>query len=221
MSFRNWILLENRGLLVVNKPSGLIVEQNPFESPTVETLAWEYLKSTHKKPFLGIVHRLDRVTSGVLVLAKKKSVLKALNRQFAERQVQKTYFAVCTNPLPTANGTLIHWLCKDQKNKKALISETPREGYQKVQLNYRSAGASDGRYLVEVYPQSGKFHQIRAQFAAIGCPILGDVKYGGMAVAEERVIALHAQSLTLWDPVGEKSVRLEAPLPGSILWKGF
>ena len=102
-----------------------------------------------------------------------------------------------------------------------MISTIFKETYQEVRLSYRVLSSNGDQYLVEVHPHSGKFHQIRAQLAAIGCPILGDEKYGGEAIAEERVIALHARSLTIWDPLGEERIRLEAPLPANELWREF
>lgn len=210
--FSSLILLEAPHWMAVNKPPGQIVERNPFEKNTIEDQAWEYLKGQTQKPFLGIVHRLDRVTSGVLILAKRKSSLRALNQQFQEKQIQKTYLALCSASPPKTNGRLDHFLYKDQKNKIARIAATSQSGFVPVSLQYEVLEERKGRFLLEVRPETGKFHQIRAQLAFVGCPILGDVKYGGLPL-NDRQIALHAWKLALNDPVENKPVTLEAPLP--------
>lgn len=211
MSFKDLILKETPQYLAINKPSGLIVEKNPYESPTIEDLALEYLQSTKPNAYLGIVHRLDRVTSGVLLLAKKKSVLKALNEQFSLRKVQKTYLALVEN-LPSKSKTmLIHWLEKDLQNKRAIIHNSPSKKAIKCQLSYRLLQQNAMGYLLEVQPLTGKFHQIRAQLAAIGCPIVGDEKYGAAFNAKfgKESIALHAHRLKFRNTISGKWENIE------------
>lgn len=215
------ILHETPKWLAVNKPGGLIVEENPFESPTVESLVFDYLKQAKPRPFLGIVHRLDRVTSGVLVMAKKKSTLRNLNEQFAQRRVRKTYLAVVETAPEIRNGELQHWLLKDQKNKKAIIYNHNQKGAKKVKLKYKTLEQKESRVLLEIEPLTGKFHQIRAQLASIGCPVAGDEKYGSKIPPMGRSIALHAWKLQLLDPLTNEVVNLQAPTPGELYWDGL
>lgn len=215
------ILHESKHWLAIHKPSGMIVEKNPFEKPSVEDLVWDYLVAQEKKPYLGIVHRLDRVTSGVLLMAKRKSALRHLNRQFAERSVSKTYLAILAKAPPEPEGKLENWLLKDQKNKRALILTTKQEKAQWASLNYEVTQENKGLFLTKVLPQTGRFHQIRAQFAAVGCPILGDEKYGSLIDPTRRHIALHAVSLDFINPETEERMNLVAPMPEEKWWLNF
>lgn len=215
------ILHETPHWIAINKPAGTIVENNPFESPTIESLVFDYLKKTKTKPYLGIVHRLDRVTSGVLLLAKKKSALRNLNEQFANRSVRKTYLAAITNVPTNPKGVLKHWLIKDQKNKKAVIYDRPQSQGQEVQLKYQILERKGDFTLLEIQPLSGKFHQIRAQLGALGFPIVGDDKYGSDVLAKARKIALHAWKLQISDPQSREKIELKAPLPEEVYWAPF
>ncbi len=193
------ILKETKHWLAINKRAGLITERSPYESPTVEDLVWDYLLESKPKPYLGIVHRLDRVTSGVLLLAKKKSVLKLLNAQFSERIVQKTYLALVEKKPPQSQARLVHWLEKDQLNKRAIIHFSPNGKSSECSLRYRVLEEKEQGVLLEIQPKTGKFHQIRAQLSAIGCPIVGDEKYGSSIPYPDRKIALHAWKLRFQD----------------------
>lgn len=204
------ILQETRHWLAINKPAGLLVERNPWED-SVEAQAYEYLQQREKKPYLGIVHRLDRVTSGVLLLAKKKSALITLNEQFRERNVQKTYLALVANEPPQPEADLTHWLEKDYKNKQAILHEQATSNATKCHLHYRLLQQQQGNYLLEIHPTTGKFHQIRAQLAAIGCPILGDEKYGSTTPYAPQAVALHAWQLKFTDPIEKTPVLIIAP----------
>lgn len=215
------ILYESKHWLAINKPSGMIVERNPFEQPTVEDLVWEYLEATQKRPYLGIVHRLDRVTSGVLLLAKRKSALRHLNQQFADRKVNKTYLAILAKAPDPKSGRLEQWLEKDQKNKIAHIFAQAGEKRQKAVLDYEVLQEEKGLFLTKVTPETGRFHQIRAQLAAIGCPIVGDEKYGSLLDPAHRYIALHAVSLSFVNPENDQPMTMTAPLPEEKWWLDF
>jgi 23S rRNA pseudouridine1911/1915/1917 synthase len=208
------ILLETNHFLALNKPSSIIVEKNPYE-PSVEDWAWEYLQKTQKKPYLGIIHRLDRVTSGVLLLAKKKSFLKELNEQFRLRKVQKRYQAIVENKPSPTSANLVHFLEKDQLNKRAIIFEKSQKGAQEVRLHYRILKEVDEQFLLEIHPKTGKFHQIRAQLAAIDCPILNDEKYGAKLIADKKTIALHAAQLIFTDSISKEKIYLKADFSSS------
>lgn len=221
MDFKKHIIYESRTWLAINKPSGLIVEKNPFELDTIENAAWQYLQSQMKQPFLGIVHRLDRVTSGVLLLAKKKSSLRLLNQQFAEKNIQKTYFAIVAKAPSPSSGELVHWLEKQQQQKRAIIHSKKLPNTKEAVLNYTVMDQKQGLVLLELHPQTGRFHQIRAQLAHIGSPIVGDEKYGSTVDPAHRKIALHAGVLSFMDPETTQRITLRAPFPKQDHWLLF
>lgn len=174
-----------------------------------------------KRPFIGIVHRLDRPVSGILLLARKKIALKQLNEQFRERKVKKTYLAVVHGEPPANSDKIQHWLIKDRQDKKALIVEKASSQAMEATLHYRVLEQKNGRSLLEIHPYTGKFHQIRAQLSAIGCPILGDEKYGGPALPKPDVIALHAHRLAFNYPFLDESHHLTAEVPTEDWWQEF
>jgi len=210
------IIEETRHWIALDKPPGLSVERNPWE-PSLEDEVWKHLEARQRKVYLGIVHRLDKVTSGVLLMAKKKSALKKLNEQFRQRRVEKTYLALTDQPPPTDSGRLRHWLKKDSPNKRSLIFSTPQEGAAEVELRFRYLGCPAGYHLLELQPREGKFHQIRAQLAAAGLPIVGDEKYGSFAAYAGAGIALHAWRLRFFDPETGEPVILKTPPPFQVL----
>lgn len=215
------VLHEENGWMAINKRSGLIVERNPFESPTVEELVHQHLSRTSQKPYVGVVHRLDRVTSGVMIFAKKKSILRKLNEQFAQKKIQKTYLAVTTQSPDNTKGQLRHWLYKNQKEKRADIFHQAGKDRKEVVLNYRLIGNTEGKVLLEIAPLTGKFHQIRAQLSAVQCPIVGDSKYGSHEAYRPMAIGLHAWKLEFSDPLSGEPLLIEAPLPNDDLWNDF
>lgn len=206
------VLYESKWVLAIHKPAGLPVEKSPYY-PSAEAWAEQYLLQQTPKPFIGIVHRLDRSVSGVLLLAKKKAALKDLNEQFANRQILKQYLAVVEYEPQQPAATLQHWLKKDLKNKKALIFNEPAKDAVVCELKYSVSAPISNGYLIEIELLTGKFHQIRAQFAAIGCPILGDTKYGATHSYQPESIALHAWKLRFRDPFSGETQTVEAPAP--------
>jgi 23S rRNA pseudouridine1911/1915/1917 synthase len=194
------ILLETPQLLVVNKPAGMAVERQQHGYPSVEEWAWQYLSAATKKPFVGIVHRLDRPVSGVLLLAKKRAALKDLNLQFAERRTEKIYRAIVQQAPPNAAGTLVHWLARNAEGKQAIVVAEGTVGAARCELKYSVLEEVAQGCLLEIKPIQGRFHQIRAQLAAAGMPIIGDVKYGSAIPFLPEAIALHAHSLRFRDP---------------------
>lgn len=210
------LLFESPHFLAISKPNGLVVERDPHGYPSVEDWAGKLW------PFVGIVHRLDRPVSGVLLLAKKKSALRNLNRQFEARTVVKIYLAITEHTPSSPEGLLEHWLIKDQKGKKALLAEPSGQGAFQCNLNYRVLQTTpSGLSLLEIHPQSGKFHQIRAQLSAAGWPIVGDEKYGAKLPYLPNGIALHAWQLHFADPANGASIQLKAPCPAHSLWTDF
>ena len=215
------ILYESNQLLVVQKPGGMITEDNPFEKDNLEFLCGEYLKQKINTPYLGVVHRLDRVTSGVVVFAKKRGTLKTLNRWFEDRKIHKTYWAITTEAPPKEADTLIHYLMVDKNNKKALVVDPKVEGAKKAELSYKLLSSNNHHYLLEIKPKTGRFHQIRAQLSHIGCHIIGDEKYGSTVPYQKLQIALHARAIELPKSINGSPLTFEAPSPANEIWRIF
>jgi len=215
------IIYESNQLLVVNKPSGLITEDNEFEKENMESIYLEYLKNSINRPFLGIPHRLDRVTSGVLIFAKNRGTLKKLNRWFEQREIRKTYLAVVPNKPPNERGILVHYMVKDLVNKQGQVVDKKKPNAKKAVLEFQIKGSHEWGYLLEVKPHTGRFHQIRTQLAFIGCPIIGDIKYGSELPYLKQQIALHAKSLEFPESINNSPLIFEADLPLSELWNQF
>lgn len=206
------ILLETRQYLVLDKPHGLNVERLPQGFPSVEGWVENYqLQAGVKKPYTGIVHRLDRPVSGALIVAKKKSALKELHEQFREHRVRKVYLAYVEGSPTKAAAELVHWLEKDQFNKRAIAHLRETKNAVKGILSYRILANFPAVSLLEIQPLTGKFHQIRAQLSQIGCPIVGDHKYGAKMPYHPEGIALHAHRITFTDPAEGQEVTVKAP----------
>ncbi|MCS7037434.1 MAG: RluA family pseudouridine synthase [Saprospiraceae bacterium] len=208
------ILYEDRYLLALNKPAGLSSESGSAPHPSAEVWALEYLRRTTKRqqPYLRVAHRLDRVSSGVLLLAKTKTALQHLMQQFEARMVVKVYVAQVVGDLPAESGLLTHYLGRSADGHSAVLSETPFEGGQPAVCRYRLLERLEGLSLVELTPKTGRFHQLRAQMAFIGCPIVGDERYGGPPW-RLHAIRLHALRLQVHHPLSQAALSIEAPLP--------
>jgi len=212
------VLHENNDYLVVNKAAGLISEKSPYENVTVETQVLNHLLKQKRKPYIGIIHRLDRVTSGVLILAKKKSILVEFNMLFSSRKIQKTYLAIVENKPPKNKGSLVNFIVKNAKEKKAVIVQSKSKDSKNCTLSYQIIAQNDFGYLLEIKPKTGRFHQIRAQLAHIGLPIIGDEKYGSTKAYLPRSICLHAWKLTYEVSGSTEPTIFEAPLPNDEFW---
>jgi 23S rRNA pseudouridine1911/1915/1917 synthase len=198
------ILHAGPGYVVINKPAGIATEKN-FDNDTVEARAqvqWKGVKRT-KTPFVGIVHRLDRPVSGVLLLAKNKSTLRLLNKAFEDKLVRKTYLALTDAALPNEVGMLQHFLARDPTGRSAVATAGPAPGAKKATLEYRLIGQRGGGFLYELSPLTGRFHQIRVQLSTAGAPIVGDAAYGSTRPFKDNQICLHASRLAFPDPAGE------------------
>ena len=215
------VLFESNQLLVVQKPAGIITEDNPFEANNLEANCRAYLKQKINDPYLGVVHRLDRVTSGVVIFAKKRGALKTLNRWFEERQIQKTYWAITSGEPEKKQGILIHHLLTEKKSKKTLVVDPKVKGAKKAELSFKVLSSMDDQFLLEIKPKTGRFHQIRAQLSHIGCPIIGDKKYGSTTHYENLQIGLHARSIELPEAINGSIRKFTAPLPKDKLWRKF
>lgn len=218
------VLFEDNHLIAVNKPAGWLVQgDNTGDTPLAERVK-QYIKEKYRKPgevFLGVIHRLDRPVSGVVLFARTSKALERMNQKFRERETQKTYRAVVERKPLKPEDKLIHWLRKDEsKNKTAWFSrETPDA--LRSELSYSILEEANGFYLLDVRPITGRPHQIRVQLAAIGCPIVGDLRYGAPSALDDARIALHARSLTFIHPVSKAATAINAPLPDHSVWNQF
>ncbi len=209
---------ENNDYIVVNKTAGLISEKNPYEACTVENQVLNHLSKSKQKTYVGVIHRLDRVTSGVMVFAKKKSILVEFNTLFSSRKVQKTYLAIVKKKPLKNRENLNNFLVKNNLEKRADIVPSKSKDAAECLLSYQVISENDFGYLLEVKPKTGRFHQIRAQLAHIGLPIIGDEKYGSDQDYLPLSICLHAWKITYQDPSSKEIKTYEAPLPKNKFW---
>jgi 23S rRNA pseudouridine1911/1915/1917 synthase len=218
------IIYEDKYLLALHKPQGIVTEYEPHLNFTLESLALNYIRSQEKYPqkcFIGVPHRLDRPVSGVVLFSKKKSVLKTLMEIFAKREIEKTYLAIVANKPVKDEDELVNWLVKDTKQRKAIIHNTEVKNAMRVVLRYKIVAQNDKGCLLEVKLITGKFHQIRAQLAHMGCPIVGDAHYGSTQLLKENAICLHARQLNLIHPVSNEPLTITANPPEDELWNVF
>lgn len=222
------VLYEDNHLLVVDKPAGLLVQGDRSGDETLLDRARSYLKQKYNKPgkvYIGLVHRLDRNVSGVVVLARTSKAAGRLSEQFRAGSPAKIYLAVVEGRLPEPEATLTAWLAPDGDARGVTCARfEPFEGARESRLGYETLEqrrvAGRDCTLVRIRLITGRRHQIRAQLALVGCPLLGDRKYGaGQALPDHR-IALHAARLELTHPVGARPLAWEAPLPADWPWPG-
>jgi len=219
------VLFEDNHIIVINKESGEIVQGDKTGDAPLSDIVKAYLKEKYNKPgnvFLGVVHRLDRPVSGVVLFAKTSKALPRLNKLFAEHEkVKKTYWAIVANKPPQVSGILTHWLTRNEKTNtaKAYDREVPHS--KKAVLDYQLIDASERYFLLEIQLHTGRHHQIRCQLAKIGCPIKGDLKYGAPRSNPDGSISLHARKLELEHPVTHELLSITAPVPQDALWRAF
>ncbi len=220
------LLFEDNHLVVVNKKCGDIVQGDKTGDRTLAGDVKDYLRIRYRKEgnvFLGIPHRLDRPTSGAVIYAKTEKALSRISIAFRDQKVKKVYWAVVDKMPPAVSGTLVHHLRRDRKKNKSFASDRPGKDTEEARLNYRLVGAKHRYFLLEIELLMGRHHQIRAQFAAVGCRIRGDLKYGYPRSNSDGGIHLHARQIEFDHPVGDKgpvSVTA-APPAGDPLWGEF
>jgi 23S rRNA pseudouridine1911/1915/1917 synthase len=218
------ILFEDNHLIAVNKkPSEIVQGDKTGDTPMSEELK-VFLKQKYGKPgevFLGVIHRIDRPVSGIVLFAKTGKALARMNELFRTRDVKKTYWAVVSARPPAEQGTLVHWLKKNEKLNKSFASDKEVAGSLRCELEYKLIAASERYFLLEILPLTGRHHQIRVQLAAIGCIIKGDLKYGAKRSNPDASIHLHARKLEFLHPVKNEPVVLVAPPPEESLWNAF
>nr|WP_293300947.1 RNA pseudouridine synthase [Allomuricauda sp.] len=215
------VLYEDNHLIVVNKRSGDIVQGDKTGDTPLSDVVKQYLKEKYNKPgnvYLGVVHRLDRPTTGIVVFARTSKALPRLNKLFSEGNAQKTYWAVVKNAPEKESETLTHWLVRNPKQNKSYAHTKEVPNSKKAILEYRILKKLDSYYLLEIDLKTGRHHQIRAQLAAIGCHIKGDLKYGAERSNKDGSIHLHARSLELEHPVKKEPLSFLAPPPNDPVW---
>ena len=215
------VLFEDNHIIVVNKRPGDIVQGDKTGDKPLSEVVKSYLKEKYNKPgnvYLGVVHRLDRPTSGIVLFAKTSKALPRLNKLFQEKAAQKTYWALVKNAPPKKSDTLVHFLKRNPKQNKsyAHIKEVPES--KKAILEYRLLKKLDNYFLLEVDLHTGRHHQIRSQLSAIGSPIKGDLKYGFDRSNKDASIHLHARELKFIHPVKKEEIQIIAPPPDEVLW---
>lgn len=210
------ILYEDNHLLVVNKPAGMLVQGDRTGIDSVVEICKNFIKIKYNKPgnvFLGLTHRLDRPVSGVVVLTKTSKALERVNQLFRQKEIEKIYWALTTVSPPEIKGTLTHWLVKDHRKNIVRAYNTKTKDAVRAELEYSLIGKIANEYLLEIKLITGRPHQIRVQLKSIGCPIIGDVKYGFDKANNDGSICLHAKKLILLHPVKKEPMIFEAPLP--------
>ncbi|SDT01977.1 RluA family pseudouridine synthase [Winogradskyella sediminis] len=215
------VIYEDNHIIVVNKRAGDIVQGDKTGDKPLSEVVKSYLKDKYKKEgnvYLGVVHRLDRPTTGIVMFSKTSKALPRLNKLFAEKTAKKTYWAIVKNEPPKTNGTLIHWLKKNPKNNKSTAFKKEIEGSKKAILHYKVIKTLNNFFALEIDLETGRHHQIRVQLASIGCPIKGDLKYGFNRSNKDASISLHARTLRFIHPIKKEEIYITAPLPKDALW---
>ena len=215
------VLYEDNHIIVVNKRPGDIVQGDKTGDVPLSEIVKQYVKKKYNKPgkvFLGVVHRIDRPTSGAVIFARTSKALSRLNELFSQKLAKKTYWAIVKNKPNIEQGTLEHWLLRNTKQNKsyAHIKEVPNS--KKAILDYQILKKLNNYYLLEIDLKTGRHHQIRAQLAAINCPIKGDLKYGFDRSNKNGSIHLHSRSIEFLHPVGKKPISLIAPTIEDTIW---
>ncbi len=218
------ILFEDNHLIAVNKRAGDIVQVDDTGDEPLDEQVKKYIAKKYNKPngaFLGVVHRLDRPVSGVILFAKTSKALDRVNRLFKNREMKKTYWAVVRKRPTQPEGNLVHWLVKNPQKNVTKAYDHEVKGSLRAELNYKVIGELDGYYLIEVDPITGRPHQIRVQLSTLDSPIVGDNKYGYPRGSLKKSICLHARRLQFIHPVKQEPVNIFAPLPKDGFWERF
>ncbi len=218
------ILYEDNHIIAVNKRSSDLSQGDRTGDASLDTEVKKYLAEKYKKPgevFLGVVHRLDRPVSGVIMYARTSKALERLNEMFRTTQVKKIYLAIVKERPPEDEGAITHYLKKNEKQNKTYVYDYEVKGSKEASLSYRLAGRSERYYLLEIELHSGRHHQIRAQLAKVGCPIKGDLKYGYGRSNNDGSISLMARLLEFIHPVKKERITITAPFPEGDIWEVF
>ncbi|MCB9246544.1 MAG: RluA family pseudouridine synthase [Flavobacteriales bacterium] len=220
---RNRILFEDNHLIAVNKEAGELVQgDHTGDVPLIDKVK-EYIRRTYDKPgeaYLGMIHRLDRPVSGIVLFAKSSKALSRMNELFRIDEVEKTYWALVERKPKELSAELTNWLSKDNEKNRVKAYDKESKGSKKAVLSYAYLGTANHKFLLEVKPKTGRPHQIRVQLAKIGLPISGDLKYGSER-GRGHMIYLHAKELSFVHPVRKERITLRCPLPDETNWRFF
>ena len=222
MEVHKRILFEDNHLLIVNKEAKELVQGDKTGDPTLADHLKTYIKEKYNKPgevYLGIVHRIDRPTSGVVVFTKTSKALARLNAQFEKRIPKKTYWAMVDKTFPNQEGTLTHWMTRNQKQNKSKAHKNEVPNSKIAKLSYKRVQEFERYCLLEVSLETGRHHQIRAQLSALGFPIQGDLKYGANRSNKDGSISLHARKLQIEHPTTKETISFVANPESMGIWK--
>ncbi len=215
------VLYEDNHLIIVNKRVGDIVQGDKTGDKPLSDVVKSYIKKKYNKPgkvFLGVVHRLDRPTSGLVIFARTSKALERMNTMFRDKTIQKTYIAICKKAEIPAKGTLINYLRKNPKNNKSTAFDKAIDASKKAILHYEIKQVLDNYLILQIALETGRHHQIRCQLAKIGASIKGDLKYGAARSNPDGGINLHARKISFVHPVKKEAMTVEAPFPKTPLW---
>jgi len=220
---KNWILYEDNHIIIVNKPPRIPVQGDKTGDITLLDVGKQYIKKEYNKPgnvFLGLPHRLDRPTSGIVILSKTSKSLSRITELFREKKIKKTYWAVVKEKLKKDNGTLINFLKKNKTLNKSFVSKNEKNGFLKSELNYQLLKKLDNYFLYEINLITGRHHQIRVQLSHVKSPIKGDVKYGAKRTNKNGSIHLHSRCIQFIHPIKKEKIIIMAPPPkNDPIWK--
>lgn len=218
------VVYEDNHLVIVNKNCSEIVQGDKTGDKPLSDIVKEYIKEKYAKPgnvFLGVVHRLDRPVSGLVIFARTSKALSRLSEMFRTGDIHKTYWAIVKNEPPAQEGELVNWLTRNERQNKSYASDREVPHSKKAVLDYKVIGHSDRYTLLEINLKTGRHHQIRCQLAKMGCPIKGDLKYGFPRSNPDGGISLLSRRVSFIHPVSKKEIDVEAPLPDDKLWHSF
>ena len=216
------VVYEDNHIIIVYKESGEIVQGDKTGDTPLSDIVKDYIKEKYQKPgnvFLGVVHRLDRPVSGLVVFARTSKALSRLNEMFRTGEVHKTYWASTKNMPAIEEGRLEHWLVRNEKQNKSYAYAKEKPGAKKAVLEYKMIGRTDNYSLLEVRLFTGRHHQIRCQLAAMGCPIKGDLKYGAQRSNPDGSISLLSHRVEFVHPVSKERIDVTSPVPADNLWQ--
>ena len=215
------VLFEDNHIVIVNKRAGDITQGDKTGDKPLSEVVKEYIKDKYNKPgdvFLGVVHRLDRPTSGIIIFARTSKSLERLNKMLRDKTIHKTYWAVVKKHPKKEKDTLINYLRKNPKNNKSTAYTKEIEGSKKAVLHYTVLKKLDNYSLIEIDLETGRHHQIRTQLSTIGSPIKGDLKYGFNRSNKDGSIHLHARKIKFTHPVSKELINITAPTPKEVIW---
>jgi 23S rRNA pseudouridine1911/1915/1917 synthase len=215
------VLFEDNHIIIVNKRAGDIVQGDKTGDQPLSEVVKDYIKDKYNKPgnvYLGVTHRLDRPTTGIVVFAKTSKVLPRMNKLFSDKKVNKTYWAVVKEKPENEKDTLIHWLRKNPKNNKSTAYNHEVKDSKKAILHYEVIQYLNNYVLLEVNLETGRHHQIRCQLASIGSSIKGDLKYGFDRSNKDASIHLHSRKIDFVHPVSKEQITVIAPTPQDPIW---